>query len=80
MIDLGVAGQKELTDNFNSLTKQRRQVFGNPDGLDSLGIDQAHIELIPPTKNRSKKPEISVIPVAGEESPAPEKMLQNGYG
>jgi hypothetical protein len=80
VIDLGVAGQKELTDNFNSLTKQRRQVFGNPDGLDSLGIDQAHIELIPPTKNRSKKPEISVIPVAGEESPAPEKMLQNGYG
>jgi hypothetical protein len=55
VLDVSVARQQEVTGQFISLTKQRREVLGHPERLDSLSLDQAtpHVELIPRPKNRS---------------------------
>jgi hypothetical protein len=52
---LAVSGarQHELTAQFPSLTKQRREVFGPPDRLESLRQGEPHVELLPSPKNRS---------------------------
>ena len=55
VLKISVADQNEIRDSL-SLIKQRRQILGNPDCLESLGTEsaQAHITLIPKAKNRSK--------------------------
>lgn len=60
MLDISVARQQEVTGQFISLTKQRREVLGHPEHLESLSLDQAnpHVELIPRPKNRSNYQEI----------------------
>jgi hypothetical protein len=54
---LGISGarQQELIAQVTSLTKQRREVFGHPEHLESLGRSQGkpQVELIPSPKNRS---------------------------
>jgi len=52
--------QQELTAPFTSLTKQRREVLGHPERLESLSLKQAHphVERIPSPKNRSNHQEI----------------------
>ena len=55
VLDVSVARQQEVTGQFISLTKQRREVLGHPERLESLSLDHAtpDVELIPSPKNRS---------------------------
>jgi hypothetical protein len=53
VLAVSVARQQELTAQFTSLTKQRREVFGHPDRLESLRQGEPHVELLPSPKNRS---------------------------
>ncbi len=55
MLGISVARQHELTAPFTSLTQQRREVFGHPERLETLGLSQGepHVELMPSPKNRS---------------------------
>jgi hypothetical protein len=52
---ISVARQHEMTEAFTSLTKQRREVLGHVQDLESLGQNQGapHVELLPGPKNRS---------------------------
>jgi hypothetical protein len=54
VLKVSVARQQESTGQFTSLTKQRREVLGHPERLESLSLDQAnpHVDLIPSPKNR----------------------------
>ncbi len=60
VLKVSVARQQEITDQFTSLTKQRREVLGHPECLESLSLEQAtpHVELISSPKNRSNNQEI----------------------
>ena len=55
VLGISVARQHEITGQFTSLTKQRREVLGHRQALESLGWSQgeAHVELLPSPKNRS---------------------------
>jgi hypothetical protein len=55
VLGISVARQQQLSAQFTSLTKQRREVFGHPEHLESLGLSQGkpQVELIPSPKNRS---------------------------
>ena len=55
VLEVGVARQQAFTDQCISLTKQRREVLGNPERLESLSITQGtpHVERLPRPKNRS---------------------------
>jgi len=55
VLEVSVARQREMTDQFISLTKQRREVLGHPERLERLSEDQgkAQVELIPSPKSRS---------------------------
>jgi len=69
VLDVSVARQQEVTGQFISLTKQRREVLGQPERLESLSREQAtpHVELIPSPKNRSNYQEIINISNGYEE-------------
>ena len=69
VLQVSVARQQELTAHFTSLTKQRREVLGHPERLESLSREQAtpHVELIPSPKNRSHYQEIINISTGYEE-------------
>ncbi len=56
VVGISVARQHEITGQFTSLTKQRREVLGQGKDLESLGQGQGapHVELLPSPKNRSK--------------------------
>ncbi len=73
VLKVGVARQQELTAQFTSLTKQRREVLGHPERLESLSLEQAkpHVELIPSPKNRSNHQEIINISNGYEELHGP---------
>jgi hypothetical protein len=60
VLKVSVAKQQELTAQCTSLTKQRREVLGHPERLESLSLEQAipHVALIPRPKNRSNYQEI----------------------
>ena len=55
MVGVSVARQREMTATYTSLTKQRREVLGKGQALESLGQRQGepHVELLPSSKNRS---------------------------
>ena len=53
VLEISVARQQESTVQFTSLTKQRREVFGHPDRLESLSQGEPHVELLPRPKNGS---------------------------
>jgi hypothetical protein len=55
VLDVSVARQQEVTGQVISLTKQRREVLGHPERLESLSITQGtpHVERIASPKNRS---------------------------
>ena len=59
VLEVSVARQQEVTGQFISLTKQRREVLGHPERLESLSLTQGspHVELIPSPKNRSNHQE-----------------------
>jgi hypothetical protein len=68
-----VARQQELTAQCTSLSKQRREVLGHPEHLESLSLEQAtpHVELMPSPKNRSNYQEIIDISNSYEECHGP---------
>jgi hypothetical protein len=55
VLQVSVARQHEVTAQFTSLTKQRREVLCHPERLESLSLPQGSpdVELIPRPKNRS---------------------------
>jgi len=55
VLQVSVARQQEVTAQFTSLTKQRREVLCHPERLESLSLPQGSpdVELIPRPKNRS---------------------------
>lgn len=55
VLTVRVARQQEITGQFLSLTKQRREVLGHPERLESLSRNQGkpHVELMSSPKNRS---------------------------
>jgi hypothetical protein len=60
VLKVSVARQQELTAQFTSLTRQRREVLGHPERLESLILAPAnpHVEIIPSPKNRLNYQEI----------------------
>lgn len=60
VLAISLAEQNRVAGCLNSLTKQRRQILKNPNHLQSLATNhvQAHVELVPDAKNRSKNAEI----------------------
>jgi hypothetical protein len=73
VLEVSVARQQELTAQGISLTKQRREVLGHPERLDSLSLDRAnpHVALIARPKNRSNYQEIIHISNGYEECHGP---------
>jgi hypothetical protein len=55
-----VARQHEFTGQGTSLTKQRREVLGHPERLESLRLtpDDRRMECLPQSKNRSNCQEV----------------------
>ena len=55
VLGLSVARPHELLAQCTSLTQQRREVFGHPEPLESLGLSQGkpQVELIPSPTNRA---------------------------
>jgi len=55
VLQVSVARQQEVTAQFTSLTKQRREVLCHPERLERLSLPQGSpdVELIPRPKNRS---------------------------
>jgi len=85
-LDVSGARQQAFTAQVISLTKQRREVLGNPERLESLSMTQGHphVELIPSPKNRSNYQNIVQISNRYEErygpqlrSPAGRRRLEN---
>jgi hypothetical protein len=72
VLTVSVARQQEITGPLISLTKQRREVLGHPERLESLSRNQGtpHVELIPSPKNRSNHETIINI----------SKCCENRYG
>ena len=66
VLEVSVARQQEITGQFTSLTKQRREVLGNPERLENLASDSrqpscaAHRESQKPVN--SQKPFYNTIP------------------
>ncbi len=73
VLRVSVARQQELTAQCTSLSKQRREVLGHPEHLESLSLEQAtpHVELMPSPKNRSNYQEIIYISNSYEECHGP---------
>ena len=73
VLKVSVAKQQGLTAQFTSLTKQRREVLGHPERLESLSVQQAipHVALIPRPKNRSNYQEIINVSNSYEECHGP---------
>jgi len=80
VLKVRVARQQELTAQFTSLTRQRREVLGHPERLESLRLDQAnpHVEFIPPPKNRSNYQEVINISNGYEECHGPPLRAPGG--
>jgi hypothetical protein len=86
VLDVSAARQQAFTAQIISLTKQRREVFGNPERLESLSLtqDTPHVECISGPKNRSNRQNIVQISISYEElygpqlrSPAGPRRLEN---
>ena len=68
VVGISVARQHEITGQFTSLTKQRREVLGQGKDLESLGQGPGapHVERLPSPKNRSKDATIVNLSMDGE--------------
>ena len=60
VLEVRVARQHEFTGQGTSLTKQRREVLGHPERLESLRLtpDDRRMECLPQSKNRSNYQEV----------------------
>lgn len=74
-----VARQRQLTAEFPSLSKQRREVLGYPERLESLSRSQgsAHVELLPSPKKRSTHEAIATISPGCENPGGPQWGCRN---
>jgi hypothetical protein len=81
VLHVSVARQQEVTAQVISLTKQRREVLGHPERLESLNITQdlPHVELIAGPKSRSNDPTIIPISNVYEEPYGPQLRLSAGH-
>jgi hypothetical protein len=81
VLQVGVARQQQFTASVISLTKQRRQVLGHPERLESLRLDPAtpHVELIASPKNRTNNQNIIKISNSYEESHEPRLRHSPGH-
>ncbi len=86
VLDVSVAKQQAFPGQLTSLTKQRREVLGNPERLESLSRIQGtpQVELMPGPKNRSNYQNIVQISNTYEQrsgprlrSPAGHRRLEN---
>lgn len=86
VLEVSVARQQAFTGQCISLTKQRRELLGHPERLESLSRTQGipQVELIPSPKNRSNHQDIVRISDSYEElhrpqwrSPAGRRLLEN---
>jgi hypothetical protein len=86
ILEVSVARQQEFTGQVISLTKQRREVLGNPERLESLSLTQGtpHVQLIASPKNRSNYQNIVQISNSYEQragpqfrSPAGHRLVEN---
>ena len=73
VLDVSVARQQVFTAQVISLTKQRREVLGNPERLERLNMTQGHpsVELLPSPKNRSNYQNIVQISNSYEQCSGP---------
>jgi len=73
VLGVSVARQHEITGQFTSLTKQRREVLGHRKALESLGRSQGkpHVERIPRPKNRSNYEAIVNLSMGCEDQNGP---------
>jgi hypothetical protein len=73
VLTVSVARQQACTGQATSLTKQRREVLGNPERLESLSRTQGtpHVELIASPKNRSNHQNIVHISNTYEQRSGP---------
>jgi hypothetical protein len=80
VLTVSVARQQERTGQVLSLTKQRREVLGHPEHLDSLSSDRANpqVELISRPKNRSNCQAITHISNGYEECHGPPLRSPDG--
>src|SRR4029453_7122775 len=86
VLDVGVARQQAFTGQVISLTKQRREVLGHPERLESLNRTQcgSHVEILPHSKNQSNFQEVIKISKSYEKlygprlrHPAGHRLLEN---
>src|SRR5207244_12781662 len=80
VLKVRLAKEHERTAQCTSLTKQRREVLGHPERLESLSLEQAipHVALIPRPKNRSNDQEIINISNSYEEYYGPPLQSPGG--
>src|SRR6266851_5847318 len=73
VLGVSVARQHEITGQFTSLTKQRREVLGHGKEIESLGqsLGAPHMELLPSPKNRSNHVTIINLSMACENQYGP---------
>ena len=73
VLEVSVARQQEITGQYLSLTKQRHEVLGHPERLESLSRNQGdpQVELMPSPKNRSNYQETIHISNGYEEYHGP---------
>jgi hypothetical protein len=74
VLTVRVTRQLEITGQLSSLTKQRREVLGHPERLESLSRNQGkpHVELLPSPKNRSNHETIVNISTGCENPSGPQ--------
>lgn len=79
VLEVSVARQQERTDQFISLTKQRREVLGHPERLESLSQDQSEpqVELMPSPKSRSNHEPIINVSMGCKNRHGPQSMKQD---
>ncbi|MBF0583367.1 MAG: hypothetical protein HQL80_03930 [Magnetococcales bacterium] len=75
---MSIAQQNEFAEKLTSLTKQRRDVFSNHEGIEKLGLHHAsnHLELIPRAKNQSNIQKISDAAIVCKKDPGPKMEHQ----
>jgi hypothetical protein len=81
VLDVSVARQRAFTSQVISLTKQRREVLGHPERLESLSLTQGtpHVELLPSPGNWPNDQNIVHISTSHEESYGPHLRNPTGH-
>jgi hypothetical protein len=81
VLDVSVARQQAVTGQRLSLTKQRREVLGHPERLESLSLTPGppHVELLASPKNRSNHQNIVQISTRYAERYGPQSRDSTGH-